>query len=226
MSQEDKQFMQSVKKTANLRERPLQHRVAAKNHSCNAQEPLYGEQRLASQQKVQEGPGAKITSAWADNVAGAATPRPVPDDQLNQGRQAESEIIKFSQRQQFNEEPKHKQKGKQGRNSQLFRLTLYFKTILRVGGRLQQVSHARDRLNAQPSYLKHSRVATLILQTSTKGQDTPDAAMSWRSQDASIGSHKPTLQSESYSTSVLCAAGSLKGREQKMANLLKIAPAR
>ncbi|KAJ8406748.1 hypothetical protein AAFF_G00296640 [Aldrovandia affinis] len=53
---------------------------------------------------------------------------------------AESEIIKFSQRQQFNEELQALQKGKQvSRNSQLFRLDPVLQdSILRVGGRLNK----------------------------------------------------------------------------------------
>ncbi|KAJ8404511.1 hypothetical protein AAFF_G00337780 [Aldrovandia affinis] len=77
---------------------------------------------------------------------------------------AESEIIKFSQRQQFNEELQALQKGKQvSRNSQLFRLDPILQdSILRVGGRLNK--SAMPETAKRPAIIsKHSRVATLIL---------------------------------------------------------------
>ncbi|KAJ8377290.1 hypothetical protein AAFF_G00261390 [Aldrovandia affinis] len=77
---------------------------------------------------------------------------------------AESEIIKFSQRQQFNEELQALQKGKQvSRNSQLFRLDPILQDrILRVGGRLNK--SAMPETAKRPAIIsKHSRVATLIL---------------------------------------------------------------
>lgn len=77
---------------------------------------------------------------------------------------AESEIIQFSQRQQFGEEIKALQRGKQvSRNSQLFKLDPILQDgTLRVGGRLNK--SAMPEKAKHPAILsKHSRVATLIL---------------------------------------------------------------
>ncbi|XP_052445519.1 uncharacterized protein LOC127987300 [Carassius gibelio] len=77
---------------------------------------------------------------------------------------AESEIIKFSQRQQFGEEIKVLEKGKQlGRSSQLFKLDPILQDgVLRVGGRLNKSAMPENAKH--PAIIsKHSRLATLIL---------------------------------------------------------------
>ncbi len=77
---------------------------------------------------------------------------------------AESEIIKFSQRQQFGEEIKVLEKGKQlSRSSQLFKLDPILQDgTLRVGGRLNKSAMPENAKH--PTIIsKHSRVATLIL---------------------------------------------------------------
>lgn len=92
---------------------------------------------------------------------------------------AESEIIKFSQRQQFGEEIKVLEKGKElSRSSQLFKLDPILQDgTLRVGGRLNK--SAMPENSKHPAIIsKHSSVATLILRD-IHGQDTADAVMSW-----------------------------------------------
>ncbi|XP_059391451.1 uncharacterized protein LOC132124461 [Carassius carassius] len=77
---------------------------------------------------------------------------------------AESEIIKFSQRQQFGEEIQVLEKGKQlSRSSQLFKLDPILQDgTLRVGGRLNKSAMPENAKH--PAIIsKHSRVATLIL---------------------------------------------------------------
>lgn len=77
---------------------------------------------------------------------------------------AESEIIKFSQRQQFGEEIKVLEKGKQlSRSSQLFKLDPILQDgTLRVGGRLNKSAMPENAKH--PAIIsKHSGVATLIL---------------------------------------------------------------
>ncbi|KAK0138800.1 hypothetical protein N1851_024662 [Merluccius polli] len=77
---------------------------------------------------------------------------------------AESEIIQFSQKQQFGEDIKILQKGRQlGRSSQLFKLDPVLQdSTLRVGGRLNKSAMPENAKH--PAILsKHSGVVTLIL---------------------------------------------------------------
>ncbi|KAJ8351015.1 hypothetical protein AAFF_G00162240 [Aldrovandia affinis] len=134
---------------------------------------------------------------------------------------AESEIIKFSQRQQFNEELQALQKGKQvSRNSQLFRLDPILQdSILRVGGRLNK--SAMPETAKRPAIIsKHSRVATLIL--SDIHQRTGHAGRSYVLAQLRRKYWIPQANSaiRKLLNKCVCAAEDhWKGREQKMANL-------
>ncbi|KAJ8413974.1 hypothetical protein AAFF_G00065720 [Aldrovandia affinis] len=134
---------------------------------------------------------------------------------------AESEIIKFSQRQQFNEELQALQKGKQvSRNSQLFRLDPILQdSILRVGGRLNK--SAMPETAKRPAIIsKHSRVATLIL--SDIHQRTGHAGRSYVLAQLRRKYWIPQANSairKLLNKCVVCRRITGKVGEQKMANL-------
>ncbi|KAJ8358081.1 hypothetical protein AAFF_G00035180 [Aldrovandia affinis] len=134
---------------------------------------------------------------------------------------AESEIIKFSQRQQFNEELQALQKGKQvSRNSQLFRLDPILQdSILRVGGRLNK--SAMPETAKRPAIIsKHSRVATLIL--SDIHQRTGHAGRSYVLAQLRRKYWIPQANSairKLLNKCVVCRRVTGKVGEQKMANL-------
>ena len=85
---------------------------------------------------------------------------------------AESILIQFSQRQQFREDTKALQKGKQvSRKSQLLKLDPILQDgTLRVGGRLNK--------SAMPENVNNPAVLSNTY-SYTKEQDIADAVMSW-----------------------------------------------